>query len=82
MQLFSKGCKQFSTEVCPDIKSRIVKLNESEEINQFSLLSIYTKLNLRKMQMILTLSDNIMVQLNHSEYDGSSLEKAYKLKAK
>ncbi len=82
VQIVSKSCKQFCLDVCPDIKSGIVKLDESGEIDPFTLLSTYVRLDQKEIKMVVRLPDNIMVQVNNPEYDGSSLKKAYKLKVK
>lgn len=80
VQIVSRGCEDFYSHVYSDIKNGMVAFEDFEEDNPIQLLKIYAKLNLKKIKMLVTLPNNVMVQVNHPEYDGYSLERAYKLK--
>lgn len=80
VQIVSRDCESFSSDVYPDIINGIIEFKGFEEDNPIPLLKVYAKLNLKKIKMFLKLPNKVMIQVNHPEYDGSSLGKAYKLK--
>lgn len=80
VQIASISGRRFSEDIYDDIKNENIKCNNLKKDNPITLSKIYLRLNLKKIQMFVKLCDNVMVQVNHPQYDGSSLEKAYKLK--
>lgn len=80
VQIVSGGYKTFSSDIYSDIKNGVITFEGADNDNRIQLLEIYGKLNLKQVKMFVKLPNNVMIQVNHPEYDGSSLERAYKLK--
>lgn len=80
VQIASGNCERFSEDIYPDIIKGIIKFDKFNGDDPIPLLKVYLRLNLKEIQMFVKAHKNVMIQVNNPEYDGTTPEKAYKLK--